>query len=891
MEKNNAIILSPIIASIFFMIFFISLSHAFALGDLSTNNTKSNNAPHILILHNDRAFAGQLITLDASKSFDPDRDPIKFSWKKISPDGFDIKLLNHDSAVASFVAPPVKTKVTVLFELSISDSNGNTNTDQFPIIISKNTVENKKQEQQVKGESTSVMKKDQADKPKTKSPVLSSIDRKPVSKNQPDSKQDQLIENSSKSPILGNNNKIKVNAGKNAKVASGNIVTLHGMIVSNADSKQIKLSWTQKKGPLIQLSSNHVLDPIFIAPNVKKNERIELELVASDQNGVLDSDSMNVIVVPDHGKSIDNGQAKEPIPKEQLNTPETSSDTTQPIVVKTSPSDGATGITKISRITATFSEPMLSSSITTSTFTVKARGSSTSIPGVVWLGNGIDAYFAPMSSLNPTTTYVAEITTRAKDVAGNSLSAVKAWSFTTGYRGASTASAANTTAVSDATHAVNGESVNKTDANETTPTATRQLPLKKTTLPTPSMIEESNITKTINDSQINDPTPSIIEESNITNSQIIDSIGSNSSQNETMGPQVDDPTAILNNETTSFSTAAIDTTRPTVISTNPTSGATGVAVTSPVTATFSEPVQSWSSTSIFTVKNSAGTSFPGALALSLDRKTVTFTHSLSFAASTSYTVTITTGVKDLAGNTMASNKVWSFTTAAGTINKAGLYVPLFTYPTSSMWSSVISTKNSHPNLPMLVAINPSNGVGSFQDSNFVNGINQLKSAGITVIGYVDSNYGQRSTTVVQDEINKYKSWYGVNGIFFDRMSVASGVESYYSSLNSYVKSAGMSFTMGNPGADTRSSYIGTVDNIVIYESQGLPSIDSLKGWHLNYDKKNFSIISYGVSALDTQFISNARNYVGWIYVTNDGLSNPWDTLPSYFSSLAAALDQ
>ena len=57
-------------------------------------------------------------------------------------------------------------------------------------------------------------------------------------------------------------------------------------------------------------------------------------------------------------------------------------------------------------------------------------------------------------------------------------------------------------------------------------------------------------------------------------------------------------------------------------------------------------------------------------------------------------------------------------------------------------------------------------------------------------------------------------------------------------------------------------------------------IDSLTGWHSNYDKKNFSIVPFGVSSLDTQFINNVKNYVGWVNVTNDGLTNPWDSLPS-----------
>jgi len=107
-----------------------------------------------------------------------------------------------------------------------------------------------------------------------------------------------------------------------------------------------------------------------------------------------------------------------------------------------------------------------------------------------------------------------------------------------------------------------------------------------------------------------------------------------------------------------------DTTPPSVITTSPNSGATGVAVTSSITATFSEPVQSWSSPEIFTMKNGAGTSISGTLALSTDAKTVTFKPSSSLGFSTSYTAELTKGVKDLAGNSMTAGKTWSFTTSA-----------------------------------------------------------------------------------------------------------------------------------------------------------------------------------------------------------------------------------
>ena len=115
----------------------------------------------------------------------------------------------------------------------------------------------------------------------------------------------------------------------------------------------------------------------------------------------------------------------------------------------------------------------------------------------------------------------------------------------------------------------------------------------------------------------------------------------------------------------SFTTAAAsDTTPPTVASTIPASGATGVTVTSSITATFSEAVQPATvTTSTYTLKNSAGTSIAGTVTLT-NGNLATFDPTSTLAASTSYTATITTGVKDSAGNPMTSAKIWSFTTAA-----------------------------------------------------------------------------------------------------------------------------------------------------------------------------------------------------------------------------------
>ena len=105
------------------------------------------------------------------------------------------------------------------------------------------------------------------------------------------------------------------------------------------------------------------------------------------------------------------------------------------------------------------------------------------------------------------------------------------------------------------------------------------------------------------------------------------------------------------------SSATPDTTPPTVSSTNHANNATNVAVNSAVTATFSEAMSAATiTTATFALNNGAtGT-------VTYTGTTATFTPTGNLAYSTAYTATITTGAKDNAGNAMAADYTWSFTT-------------------------------------------------------------------------------------------------------------------------------------------------------------------------------------------------------------------------------------
>jgi hypothetical protein len=107
-----------------------------------------------------------------------------------------------------------------------------------------------------------------------------------------------------------------------------------------------------------------------------------------------------------------------------------------------------------------------------------------------------------------------------------------------------------------------------------------------------------------------------------------------------------------------------------VLATTPANGATGVSVAASPTATFSEAMDPATLTTSTFMLIKQGTSTPLAASVSYDAATrvATLDPSSDLENGASYTATVdggTGGAEDLAGNPLASDFSWSFTTVAG----------------------------------------------------------------------------------------------------------------------------------------------------------------------------------------------------------------------------------
>jgi len=109
-------------------------------------------------------------------------------------------------------------------------------------------------------------------------------------------------------------------------------------------------------------------------------------------------------------------------------------DTTPPTVTSVSPVNGAVSVPTVTTVTATFSEAMNSTTISSNSFELRDPANSLVPAAVTYNFAGKTAALTPTNALAPSTTYTARVkggTAGVKDTSGNALASDFSWSFTT----------------------------------------------------------------------------------------------------------------------------------------------------------------------------------------------------------------------------------------------------------------------------------------------------------------------------------------------------------------------------------------------------------------------------------------------------------------------------
>ncbi|MEV7344328.1 spherulation-specific family 4 protein [Streptomyces sp. NPDC093544] len=211
-----------------------------------------------------------------------------------------------------------------------------------------------------------------------------------------------------------------------------------------------------------------------------------------------------------------------------------------------------------------------------------------------------------------------------------------------------------------------------------------------------------------------------------------------------------------------------------------------------------------------------------------------------------------------------------------------LLVPLYVHPAvdPAAWRALI---HAGPQLYGVV-LNIADGPGDTPDPAFVTAAAQLREAGVRVLGYVDTAYGERSARAVVGDLRRHRRWYDTDGAFLDRTASAAGPLRHYRRLTRAARVCGARTVVLNPGVHPAPGYADFADLLVTFEGtwKTYRHTDfTVPAWTGAHPPERFCHLVHGVpDGLCPLAARTARMRGAAVHCAVPGSgANPWSGLP------------
>ncbi len=219
------------------------------------------------------------------------------------------------------------------------------------------------------------------------------------------------------------------------------------------------------------------------------------------------------------------------------------------------------------------------------------------------------------------------------------------------------------------------------------------------------------------------------------------------------------------------------------------------------------------------------------------------------------------------------------------------FVPAFFYA-SGIWQQAADTRP----VPSYMILDISGtGAGSGPVGHFRSVVRQEQAAGVTILGYSSTAWGQRPLSQVEADVRNYKAWYGVTDVFLDEVRGVGSQLPYYRKLAHYIWNVNKGSAIWiNPGDYPDQGYMAVSNVVMAFEGPyaSYPEV-VVPSWAFDYRPDRFANTVYAASRSEVTGalnLSRSRN-AGYVYVTDGTGANPYDALPSYWPAEDAAVTQ
>jgi hypothetical protein len=226
------------------------------------------------------------------------------------------------------------------------------------------------------------------------------------------------------------------------------------------------------------------------------------------------------------------------------------------------------------------------------------------------------------------------------------------------------------------------------------------------------------------------------------------------------------------------------------------------------------------------------------------------------------------------------------TVAAGTLH---MIVPAYWTP-DSQWQRIIADA---PTVGMII-FNPASGPGTATVPAYPPVIAQAQAAGIRVLGYVSTQYGQRAEADIDADVNGYYDLYSPSGIYFAEGPMENDCDTLqplYQRITSLARSRSSSAYVAI-GTHFCPTFITFSDLMVEFaETYSMYQAYASPSWMPAGSPERFCHFVSEVPEADASAVLSRaiRLGAGWVFATDGMAPNPWSALPSYYDQEVAAL--
>ncbi len=238
------------------------------------------------------------------------------------------------------------------------------------------------------------------------------------------------------------------------------------------------------------------------------------------------------------------------------------------------------------------------------------------------------------------------------------------------------------------------------------------------------------------------------------------------------------------------------------------------------------------------------------------------------------------------------------TALAAASRRLRLLVPVYIYPAGDgrkEWQRLFDAASK---VEIVAIANPNSGPGDERNLDYAAIFTEASNQGITLVGYVSTDYGRRTLTEIKNDADRWIKFYPqIRGFFFDQQPRERQHAANFAELRDYVKRKLRDpFVITNPGVPCDEAYLaqGVSDvtcvfvNFEGFERFELPA--TLKA----YDPCRFAAMPYNiadVTAMRSVVKDTIIKRIGYIYISDAKPPNQWDKLPVYWEAEVDAVSR